>query len=308
MKNLKYILPIILLLYSCTDVKYGTVNFGDYFDIIYKQDFEDNTLGEYVESEWEEDWNYPEWSNRDISPEIIKNEDADNGTKVMRWHYPKGSVGPEEGGGQWITKLDSSYNEIYFSYRAKFKPEFKWVLGGKLNGVIARPFEGFDPPEWDEGCMLLLMWNRDSNITFYYYHQDQTHVYGNSKSWDYKIESGKWYIITIRAVLNTISNGEGNNDGILEGFINGKLVCQITNACFRNLETIKIDNLIVTSFFGGDGEEWAAQRDEWIDMDDFVLFTYKNTFNIPRGNIPSSPNTSIVLPNTYLKYHTWNNP
>ena len=176
------------------------------FDIRFYQDFEDNTIGEYLDTEWEEDWNYPAWSDRDISPEIIRNEDADNGTNVMRFHFPEGSIGPTEGGGQWYTELDSGYYELYFSYRIKFKPGFNWVLGGKIPGIRGGPsWEGFGAPGWSDGYIVLLMWSSAPRIRFYYYHHDMDHLYGNSEDWNYLIESGIWYNITIRIVMNTLN-------------------------------------------------------------------------------------------------------
>lgn len=297
MKSLKYLIPVILLLYSCTDVKYGTVDFGDNFEFIYYQDFEHNTTGEYLLSEWQDDWNSPDWVNRDIPPEIIKIDDPENQTKVMRWYFPEGALGPSQGGGQWITELDSSYDELYFSYRVKFREGFKWVLGGKLPGIRGgEAWEGTGTPGWDQGFVALLMWNNISKIKFYFYHHDRVKDYGENKDWDYTIQSGKWYTITIRAVMNTVTELGGNNDGILEGFIDGKMVCQVLNKRFRNLETIGIDRLYVTSFFGGNTEEWASQRDEWIDVDDFVVFYYKSSTNTIRGNVPSPENRFLLLP------------
>jgi hypothetical protein len=44
------------------------------------------------------------------------------------------------------------------------------------------------------------MWNSTPQITFYYYHHYQAHIYGDSKAWDFNIASGIWYKITIRVV------------------------------------------------------------------------------------------------------------
>ncbi len=297
MKNLKYLVLIGSILYSCEKPKYGTLFFNDYFNFIYYHDFEYNTLGDYRESEWKIDWNYPEWTNRPIPPEILINNDPENGTRIMRWYLPEGSLGPAEGGGQWYTKLDSAYSELYFSYKLKFKPGFKWVLGGKVPGLRGGPeWPGADPPGWSDGFVALLMWSSTPYIIFYYYHHDQNHIYGDSKEWDYNIESGIWYTITIRIVMNTLNENGGNNDGILEGFINGKLVCQITGLRLRNLETIGIDKLWLTTFFGGNTEDWAAQRDEWIDVDDFIAFTYKDNVIVPRGNTPSHRDRILIPP------------
>jgi hypothetical protein len=272
----------------------------DTFNIAFKHDFENNTLGTYDYDEWLKDWNYPDWANRQVPPTIEQNTDPENGSKVMRWHYPNGSLGPSEGGGQWFAELDKSYDELYFSFRMKLKPGFVWVLGGKIHGLIAEPFKGFEIPEWDEGAMVLLMW-RENKPTFYYYHQDQDHYYGNSEGWNYSLESGKWYTVTIRMVMNTLNENGGNNDGILEGFIDGKLVCQMGNMRFRNLESIKINVLEITSFFGGGDDNWRAQRDEWMDVDDFIAFNYTDAVNVPRGNTLSPKGRVLLLPGHDVK-------
>jgi hypothetical protein len=267
----------------------------DTFDIAFKHDFENNTLGTYDYDEWLKDWNYPDWANRQVPPTIEQNTDPENGSKVMRWHYPEGSLGPSEGGGQWFAQLEKSYDELYFSFRMKLKPGFVWVMGGKIHGLIAEPFKGFEIPEWDEGAMVLLMW-RENRPTFYYYHQDQDHYYGNSEGWNFTLQSGKWYTITIRMVMNTIGENGGNNDGLMEGFVDGKLYCQMPNMRFRNLESIKIDVLEITSFFGGGDDNWRAQRDEWMDVDDFIAFNYTNAVNVPRGNTLSPKDRVLILP------------
>jgi chitodextrinase len=304
---LKFSSGAFILYLTCISfsISAQTTNFNDIFNIYFEQDFENNTLGTYSESEWKEDWNHPEWSNRQVPPEILNDSDIVNGTKVMRWLFPEGSVGPAEGGGQWLAPLNSSFDELYFSYRIKFKPGFEWVLGGKIPGLLAEPFKGFDPPEWDEGAMILLMWRSDHKITFYYYHHNQDHIYGDSEGWNYNIEPGIWYTITIRIVMNTLNENGGNNDGILEGYINDKLYCQVSNLLFRNLSSIGIDHLQITSFFGGDGEEWAAKRDEWIDVDDFVVFSYKDDVIVPRGNTPSPSDRVLLHPYMYIKDSLW---
>jgi len=282
--------------YTCVNGQ-CTEDAGDIFDIYFSQDFEDDTLGTYNYNEYKEDWNYPSWENFQVPPLIVQNTDPEHGTKVMRYIFPEGCVSPSEGGGQWITLLDEPHDEVYFSYRIKFKPGFEWVLGGKIPGLRAGPsWPGFGPPPWDNGFVGLLMW-KPNHIVFYYYHHDQVGDYGDTEYWDPIIESGEWYTITIRVVMSTVDEEGGNNDGILEGFLNGELARQITGLRLRNLESVGVDRLYVTSFFGGDTEDWASTRDEWIEVDDFYVFTYKDSVEgIPRLNEPSSPGRVLELP------------
>ena len=122
------------------------------FNIYFSQDFEDNTPGIYLEDEWRVDWNYPPWENRQVPPEIVESTDPDQPGKGMRFIFPEGSLGASEGGGQWYSPLADVYEELYFSFRLKFKPGFEPVLSGKLPGLMGEPeWTGFGPPEWSYG-------------------------------------------------------------------------------------------------------------------------------------------------------------
>lgn len=104
--------------------------------------------------------------------------------------------------------------------------------------------------------------------------------------------------------MNTVrSDGSGGNyDGIMEGFVDGKLVASYTGLRFRNVSTVHIDKMKIYSFFGGSGSQYGAARDEWTLIDDVYLFTYANGVNVPRGNIPSKPGRTLQLPNMNKNY------
>ncbi len=149
------------------------------FNIIFKQDFENDTPGLYNITEWREDWNNPDYANGLDKTYIIKTSD---GNKVMQWNYPKGSVGPTEGGGQFNPPNNANADEVYMSYNIKFKPGFDWVLGGKLPGLMGDPDNytaGMNNPLWTDGFQNGMMWGHGyagqddlGAIYFYTYHQD----------------------------------------------------------------------------------------------------------------------------------------
>lgn len=301
-----FTLVILSLVLNQPSYSQSSIN-TDIFKVYLHNDFEENTTGIYRDDEWLTDWNYPEWSNRQVPPEIVEGANMlPSGRKFMRWHLPLGSVGPEEGGGQWLTKIGDNLNEVYLSYNLRFKPGFEWVLSGKIPGLRGGPiWSGSGPPEYDDGFVSLLMWNRTGYVKFYYYHHDQTHDYGDNVLWDYPIETGVWYNVTTRIVINTIGSNGGNNDGIMEGYVNGKLVSQVTGLKLRNVSDISIDQIFMACAFGGTGDEFAAIRDEWIDVDDFVAYTYQNGINVPRGNTPNVTGNDLLLPNYESENSTW---
>ena len=77
------------------------------------------------------------------------------------------------------------------------------------------------------------------------------------------------------------------------------MVAQIGNLRFRNYEHIGINILDIATFFGGNTDEWAPKRDEWIETDDFVVFKYKDWVDVPKGNILSPQGKILILPESY---------
>jgi len=224
----------------------------DLINIHFKQDFEDDTPGIYDYNEYKADWNYPSWEDRYVPPEIIVSNDTNQPSKVLRFIFPNGTVGPYEGGGQWWAPLRKVYKEIYFSYRLKFKPGFEPVLSGKLPGVLGEPVpETNNRPKYEDGFIHMLSWNFFPDLVNYIYHQDQPGQYGQPFALGYGLPTGVWMTITTRIVMNTVSNDRGNNDGILETYIDNKLIHQLENLRFRNFNHIGIDHLVINLHFGG---------------------------------------------------------
>jgi hypothetical protein len=153
-------------------------------------------------------------------------------------------------------------------------------------------------PDYSDGFSVRMIWGAKGELIFYVYHQDQKSIYGDGSMWNnFKFVTGQWYNITFRIVLNTVNDNVGSNDGILEGFIDGKLMIQLTNFRFRNYENINIDNIYNCSFFGGNDESFASQRDEWIDVDNFLVYRYSNdVLDVPRGQETSSWSKTLLHP------------
>ncbi len=296
----------ILLLSSCTKVKYGPVelpNSDNMFHIIFFQDFENNTTGDYLESEWEEDWNDPLWANHANGFGIISEED--NSNKYLKIEFPPGSFLLDNSGIQWLTSLDSTYNELYLSYKLKFSQGFTNIdLHGKLPGLSGgTSVAGGELPDGTDGWSGRYMFH-GTYLRFYLYHPDLYLKYGDPEPVPDKeyhgesvmfgtgiiIEPEKWYIITQRIVMNNV----GMHDGLVEGYINNKMLAQKTGIRFRDMEQLAIDKIFMASFFGGSGSPPAEPEN--ICFDDFCVYLYKENIDVPRGNDPSPPNRNLILP------------
>ena len=176
----------------------------------------------------------------------------------------------------------------------RFKPGFNFVDGGKLSGLSGGNIVVPNPPNQDQGFVCVLMWRADGSIMSYVYHQAQTSQYGEGGQWKSAIiKPGEWLNITIRVVMNT----PGKTDGIMEGWINGKLAFSSQHYMFRSKWETGIHKIEFHSFFGGDGDQYSAKQDEFIDYDNLTVFTFKEGVNVPRGFNLSNWNTVLLTPN-----------
>lgn len=267
------------------------------FNIVFENNFNNNQAGSYQFSDYYNDWNGPSGNNRQSLVDMVP-ESEGSSNKFMRGYFPQGTYSPDNGGWSWNSPISGSREELYFSYDIRFKPGFQWVLGGKIPGLTGGHVESGTLPEFTDGFSVRMMWKENGKLVFYVYHHDQSIVYGSSHGWgDFQFTTGQWYNITFRLVLNKVQNGSGVNNGILEGFVDGKLKIQLSNFRFRNIESIFIDNMYICSFFGGSSEEWSAQRDEWIDTDNYIVYSYAgNTLDVPRGQTLSSWSKTLLHP------------
>jgi hypothetical protein len=297
----------------------------DDLNVVFKNDFEDNTLGHYTSEEWNADFWNPEWCNRQAALQITQDiNDPVDPTKTMQIDYPALSTGPAEGGTNWFT-IFQGQTELYMSYDIYLMPGFDYASGGKLFSYQAGLFTDNSVTGIDIATMGL-MWNKSGNITFYFYYPDsKMEEWGETVGWGYAnypvdyfkpskisvkytsktnavLTSGTWHNITYRTVLNTVpSEGAGKFDGIMEGYLDGKLIIQMDSILFRNTNNLKIDHLRMCNFFGGDrgpvGDPnyhlWENDYYEWQKFDNMILYSYKDNITVPRGNVFSATNRTI---------------
>jgi len=289
------LLPISILLSANSTLAQPT---PDNFNFLFENNYNNDATGQYVPSEFVADWNVAAGSRPNGDVEIITDDAAHQ--KAMRAYYPQGTIGPSATHGfTWYSYFGTRGEEIYFSYDIRFKPGFEWVHGGKIPGIVGGSVTSGQAPTSTSGFSARMMWKGGGALVFYIYHPDQPGTVGETMEWEgFHFQTGKWYNLTIRVVLNSIVNSVAQRNGILEGYVDGKLVFQKSDFRFRLNSTIKIDKMYICSFFGGSSVEWEALRDEWIDMDNFVAYTYSSTaINVPIG---LQRNTSGILLHPYF--------
>jgi len=63
-------------------------------------------------------------------------------------------------------------------------------------------------------------------------------------------------------------NTPGQNDGILRGWVDGKLAFDKTDVRMRDVDTLKIETVWLNVYYGG---TWTAKADYHLYIDDVVI-------------------------------------
>ena len=231
-------------------------------------DFEKAPLGAYTQGSLAAEWSGLEGRGQGLERAAIV---ATEQGRSLRIRYPKGSVGPSEGGAQFVARLSRSYEELYCAYRVRFTAGFDFVRGGKLPGLVggSRPTGG--KPR-DDGFSARLMWRPGGAVVQYVYYPHQSSTYGVDLPYllqggPARFQPGVWHRVEHRLVMNT----PGQANGVLQAWIDGQLALDQHDRVWRLDGSIGIDALYFSTFFGGNDPSWGAARDETVDFDDFIV-------------------------------------
>lgn len=286
------------------------------FNIIFLQDFENTSVGTYDYKQFTDDWNNPPFGEKYCKRTLIVDYNlGGRSSRGMKWTFPENTYGVSDDFGYiWWAPLGDDLEECYLSYSIMFKPGFQSVLGGKLPGLREEHTWSGQRPSWDSGYKGSLMFKAGKNgapmPVFYIYHHDQIlETIGDTKSWNgytFDVSTDTWYDITYRVVMNkaTATDAEGpdgEKDGIIEGYVNGKLWGQVTGLRLRNIADLGTDQIAVNAFFGGSTEDWCTIRDEWMMIDNVYVWSYSAEYlekhpEVKRGRQANSLGDTIYTP------------
>lgn len=165
--------------------------------------------------------------------------------------------------------------EIYFRYYLRFADDWNPARGGKLPGIAGtygragwggRRVNGRDG--WSARGLFDGQRNGKTPIGFYCYHADMKGQYGSNWVWDRDrlgyLENNRWYCIEQYAKMNT----PGRNDGILRGWIDGRLAFEKTDIRMRDVDSLKIECVWLNVYLGG---TWTSTSEHHLYMDNVVV-------------------------------------
>lgn len=229
--------------------------------------FESATLGPYGAAAVRADWPGSS-SGVDHQRGVIVQDGPPQG-KVLRVAYPKGSVGPQTGGMQFVVPIPADH-EYWLSYRVKFEEGFDFRKGGKLPGLTSggSKFTGGRGASSGDGWSARYMWKDGGKLQVYLYHTDMKGEYGDGIYVPGAVlRPGRWHRLTQHIRLNT---GDAA-DGVLEVWFDDRLALARNDVRYRLAGRGPIDSFYFSTFHGGNSADWAPQNDSFARFDDLSL-------------------------------------
>lgn len=198
-------------------------------------------------------------------------------SQVLRVRYPAGSASPTVsrktgaplGGTQFYAKLNlAPQDSLRLSYYVRFSEGFDFVKGGKLPGLFGgTATSGGDNPDGTNGFSTRFMWRREGQGEVYAYLPNSA-KYGTSigrGKWHFT--PGTWHHLEQQVDLNHPEKG----DGRVQVWLDGKKVLDQSRLQFRTAETLKIEGIFFSTFFGGNDSSWATPKDVTVDFANFSV-------------------------------------
>ncbi|KAF5355082.1 hypothetical protein D9756_005284 [Leucocoprinus leucothites] len=195
---------------------------------------------------------------------------------VLQVTYPQGSFSHESGGSQfynlWNTSDGSTFGSMLLSYEMAFDSDFNWVKGGKLpglrGGLESSGCSGGDSVPNGKDCFSSrVMWRKFAEGEVYAYIPtpnglcDAKDVICNSdfgtsfNRGSFGFLPGRWLRLAMLVQLNNpphIANGQ------IQLYYNDRLAISQTGLQIRAADSLAINGLYFSTFFGGSDKSWAT--------------------------------------------------
>jgi hypothetical protein len=217
------------------------------------------------------DFGYSGWlSDRGY---YVKNSNlAFSGSGVLEYQNLQGTHNPH------VMNIDFPGKDIvYLRWYRRYESGYDFSCQGKTNGVYATDpnvpsNSGEKPTGYDKFSTKLQVWNSSNKgeAKFYTYYPDQTGLYGDTLRQNVGspivFKPNQWYSIEIMLK----ANDAGKKNGEIKLWIDGTLKGQYTGMHFRDTNKLKINELNITAYIGGD---CTASKNQKVWDDNLVLAT-----------------------------------
>jgi hypothetical protein len=233
---------------------------------------------DFTESHWRKHWQIIKRGSWGIENYEIQADPSGKFQQILRVYYPANSASPTvtkkqgnpPGGTQFYAQLNlPPQDSLTLSYYVRFSENFDFVKGGKLPGLFGGVGNnGGDIPDGTDGFSTRYMWRKRGDGEIYAYLPSSKKNHGTSigrGTWQFV--PGKWYHLEQKIILNE----PGKNNGSIQVWVDDKKVLEQNGLMFRTTDTLKVDGILFSTFFGGGDSSWATRQDVYADFADFSV-------------------------------------
>jgi len=240
---------------------------------------------------------------------------------VLQVTYPEKSFSQQTGGTQfinlWNTTDGSSFGTMLLSYEVAFDSSFDWVKGGKLPGLRggfnSTGCSGGDRAPNGKDCFSSrVMWRKFAAGEDYAYIPSPNDLckqkdvtcntdFGISfQRGSFGFLSGTWLRISMLVQLNNppnIANGQ------IQLYYNDRLAVSKQGLQIRASDTLFINGLFFSTFFGGSDDSWATPKTQHTYFRNIRLWGSSATSNLTGEPVQSAGSITSpirLIPLTFL--------
>lgn len=204
---------------------------------------------------------------------------AHEGQQSLRVDYPKGAVGPSQGGHQAAIQLPPA-KQYCLSYWLRFSEGFSWggsEQGGKLPGLAqGRLCSGGDSCDGSNGFTARYMWRTNGAAVLYLYHMDKPHRWGEDfplirGNDPVRFIPGAWTHLKQRVKINSGMK----TDGEVQVWVDGTEALNLDGLRFVT-DGSAIDTFYFSTFHGGNSSDWGPLEDSSLWIDDIRITSGAN--------------------------------
>lgn len=231
---------------------------------------------------WKEEWSHAGGRLDTVDADPANKFEPLQG-KACRVLLAKGSTGAMNTLYNFQEEVGYEPEEIYFRYYLRFGDDWNpTVDGGKMPGFSGRyaryGWAGNGGARvngkngWSaRGSFKLAIPEGNplagtQGLGYYCYHADMQGSFGSGWTWNkgYRgfLDNNRWYCVDQYVKLNTLGKEgeEGNRDGILRAWIDGRPAFEKTDIRFRDIDSIKVSQIWFNVYHGGTRPSHADQH------------------------------------------------
>jgi hypothetical protein len=218
--------------------------------------------------DWKKEWTYAGGKLDTLDADAERSFEPFQG-KAMRGTMLQGGNGCMNVGYKFKDKKGTEPEEIYFRYYVRLGSTWNQTVdGGKMPGMAGRYGKAGNGGSRSNGFNG---WSARGSfapsigganplagthpIGNYYYHADQKGFFGDGLLWNIDgrgfLRTNRWYCVEMYVKMNTIDGKEGRKDGILRGWIDGRLAADKTDVRWRHVDSLKIEEIWLNVYHGG---------------------------------------------------------